>query len=151
MSPSGVRQRSLQRQQCLARPRPAYELANHQELCVARQCFWACSAWSFLPSGFCDWVCLNIESFMSSLQGRQTIAIYCCAPGFEGDTLLPPCIQTMTGNDWLDDVAGVQTFKYRQSSSIRLLSGSRSPSRLLWTQRGPHSEMLRMPFHGCTG
>lgn len=65
--------------------------------------------------------------------------------------LLPPCIQTMTGNDWLDDVAGVHTFKYRQSSSIRLLSGSRSPSRLLWTQRGPHSAMLRMPFHGCTG
>src|ERR1700751_209579 len=61
--------------------------------------------------------------------------------------LLPPCIQIMTGNDWLDDVAGVHTFKYRQSSSIRLLSGSRSPSRLLWTQRGPHSAILRMPFH----
>src|SRR6516164_5735465 len=65
--------------------------------------------------------------------------------------LLPPCIQTMTGNNWLDDVVEVQTFKYRQSSSMRLLRGSRSPSRLLWTQRGPHSTMLRMPSHGGTG
>ena len=43
-SPSGVRQRFLQTRQCPAPLRSAYDLAIHQELCVARQCFWACSA-----------------------------------------------------------------------------------------------------------
>src|SRR5262249_7919250 len=52
-SPSGVRRRSLQTLQCQVPPQSAYDLANHQELCVARQCFWACIAWGFLPSGFC--------------------------------------------------------------------------------------------------
>ena len=44
MSPSGVRQRFLQTRQCPAPLRAAYDLAIHQELCAARQCFWACSA-----------------------------------------------------------------------------------------------------------
>src|SRR6516225_5105072 len=53
-SPSGVRRRSLQTLQCRVPPQSAYYLASHQELCVARQGFWACIAWGFLPSGFCD-------------------------------------------------------------------------------------------------
>src|SRR6516225_2525138 len=44
MSPSGVRQRFLQTRQCPAPLRAAYDLAIDQELCAARQCFWACSA-----------------------------------------------------------------------------------------------------------
>jgi hypothetical protein len=42
-SPSEVRQRFLQTQQCPGLPRLASYLATHQELCGAQQCFWAIS------------------------------------------------------------------------------------------------------------
>jgi hypothetical protein len=45
-----ARQRSLQICRCLAPPRPAFYLANHQELCGALECFWAYTAYGSLTA-----------------------------------------------------------------------------------------------------
>src|SRR6516162_10747108 len=93
MLPFEVRRRSLRTRQRLPPSRSSYDLASHQELSAARQCFWACSAWSSSHLACAIGSLWNIESLKTSLQGpmrgdlsksscqRVTIAIYCCAPG----------------------------------------------------------------------
>src|SRR6516165_5542056 len=76
MSPFGVRQRSLQTRQRPAPLRYAYDQASHQERCVARQCFWACSAWSSSHRAFAI-VFFDTGSFTTSLQGRYEVKMGC--------------------------------------------------------------------------
>src|SRR5579884_1510064 len=63
----------------------------------------------------------------------------------------PPKKYTSTGNRSRPDFAGVQTFRYRQSSFIPFERKPISPNSACCIQRGPNSVASRTPVQFFTG